>query len=71
MGKGIFLPIHTHIERQNYTHKEWYFYNYVYLKKKQEQKKKMEQNQSDHNPSRDETVDGERDSFKSIQISKL
>lgn len=58
MGKGIFLPIHTH--RETKLHKEWYFYNYVYLKKKQEQKK-MEQNQSDHNPSRDETVDRERE----------
>lgn len=52
-----------------YTHKEWYFYNYVYLKKKTG--KKMEQKQSDHNPTRDETVHGERDSLKSIQISKL
>ena len=39
------------------------------FKKKNENK--MEQKQSNHNPTRDETVHGDRDTFKSIQISKL
>lgn len=33
----------------------------MFILKKTGTKKKMEQNQSDHNPSRDETVDRERE----------